>query len=92
LVINVAYGPTDVVKDAWPGRPLSYFDGGEAFADLADLATAMAGDICGFPPEIGDTTGRVALAYVNPSITRALDARGLDIVNGVQVSDAACVI
>ena len=71
---------------------MSYFDGGEAFADLADLATAMAGDICGFPPEIGDTTGRVPLTYVNPSITRALDARGLDIVNGVQVSDAACVI
>ena len=85
----MAYGSTDVVKDAWPGRPLSYFDGGEAFADLA---TAMAGNICGLLREVGDTTGRAALAYVNPSITRALDARGLDIVNGVQVSDAACVI
>ena len=50
---------------------MSYFDGGEAFAD---------------------TTGRIALAYVNPSITRALDARGLDIVDSVQVSDAARVI
>ena len=71
---------------------MSYFDGGEAFANLADLATAMAGDICGFLREIGDTTGRVALAYVNPSITRALDTRGLDIVDGVQASDAACGI
>ena len=92
MVINAAYGSTDVVKDAWQGRPLYYFDGGEAFADLADLATAMARDICDFLRKIGDTTGRVALAYVNSSITRALDARGLDIVDGVRVSDAACDI
>ena len=29
LVINAAYGATEVVKDVRPGRPLHYFDGGE---------------------------------------------------------------
>lgn len=89
LVINAAYGATDVVKDVRPGRPLHYFDGGE---DLTDLAAALAGDICEFLAEIGDTTNRVAVEYVNPSITRALVDRGLDVVDGVQVSEAARVI
>ena len=31
LVINAAYGATDVVKDVRPGRPLHYFDGGEDY-------------------------------------------------------------
>ncbi|MAW53486.1 MAG: aminopeptidase [Geminicoccus sp.] len=89
LVINAAYGETDVVKDVRPGRPLHYFDGGE---DLPELAQALAGDICEFLAETGDTTRRVAVEYVNPSLTRALDARGLDVVDGVQVSEAARVI
>lgn len=89
LVINAAYGETDVVKDVRPGRPLHYFDGGE---DLPELAQALARDICEFLAETGDTTRRVAVEYVNPSLTRALDARGLDVVDGVQVSEAARVI
>ena len=89
LVINAAYGETDVVKDVRPGRPLHYFDGGE---HLPELAQALAGDICEFLAETGDTTRRVAVEYVNPSLTRALDARGLDVVDGVQVSEAARVI
>ena len=80
---------TDVVKDVRPGRPLHYFDGGE---DLPELAQALARDICEFLAETGDTTRRVAVEYVNPSLTRALDARGLDVVDGVQVSEAARVI
>ena len=88
-MINAAYGETDVVKDVRPGRPLHYFDGGE---DLPELAQALAGDICEFLAETGDTTRRVAVEYVNPSLTRALDARGLDVVDGVQVSEAARVI
>ena len=89
LVINAAYGETDVLKDVRPGRPLHYFDGGE---DLPELAQALARDICEFLAETGDTTRRVAVEYVNPSLTRALDARGLDVVDGVQVSEAARVI
>lgn len=89
LVINAAYGATEVVKDVRPGRPLHYFDGGE---DLPKLAQTLADDICGFLAEVGDTTRRVAVEYVNPSLTRALDARGLDVVDGVQVSEAARVI
>ena len=89
LVINAAYGATAVVEDVRPGRPLHYFDGGE---DLSELAQALADDIEGYLSEIGDTTRRVALEYVNPSLTRALDSRGLDVVDGVQVSEAARVI
>ena len=89
LTLFAAYAPTETVSDLRPGQPLHYFDGGE---ETSVYGEALAGDIAAYLSEIGDGTNRVALEYVNPSLTRALDRRGIDVVDGVLVSEAARVI
>lgn len=89
LTIFSAYSATENVSDVRPGRPIHYFEGGEETTNYAD---DLAGDIVEYLREIGDSTSRVALEYVNPSITRALDRRGIDVADGVLVSEAARVI
>ena len=68
-----AYSQTSSVRDFRPGRPIHHFDGGNG---LADFAALLAQDIRDFLSEHGDTTGRVALEYVNPSLTQAWSVWG----------------
>ena len=89
LAIHAAYGETAMVKDVRPGRALHYFEGGE---HMVEAGEALARDIVEYLAEIGDTTKRVAVEYVNPSLTRALDRCGLDVVDGVTIAEAARVI
>ena len=84
-----AYSQTSSVRDFRPGRPIHHFDGGNG---LADFAALLAQDIRDFLSEHGDTTGRVALEYVNPSLTQALERLGIEVVDGVPLSESARVI
>ena len=89
VVIHGVYGPPPSVDEARPARPISFFDGGH---DLADGARLLADDIVNYLSEIGTDNRRVAIEYVNPSITQALLQRGLGVVDGVAVSEEARII
>jgi len=88
-VIYGAYGTPEGCDDSRPGRPISVFDGGP---DLAEAARLFADDIVRFLDEIGSTNRRVAVKYVNPSITQALLQRGIEVMDGVRISEMARVI
>jgi Xaa-Pro dipeptidase len=89
VVIHGGYDPSPAIRDVRPGRPISFFAGGY---DLAESAKLLADDVVNFLIEIGTENRRVAIEYVNPSITQALERRGLEVVDAVTISEAARVI
>jgi Xaa-Pro aminopeptidase len=72
-----------------PGRPQAFFEGGTnidvASRDLAD-------DVVNYLDEIGSRKRRVAIEYVNPSVVQALEARGVEVIDGVRIAELARVI
>lgn len=88
-VIHGVYGPPSTGIEARPGRAISFFDGAY---ELADGARMLADDIVNFLREIGTDNRRVAVEYVNPSITKALMQRGIDVLDGVAISEEARII
>ncbi len=89
VVIHGAYGPLPVACEARPGRPLSFFDGG---GELAEGARLLADDVVAYLREIGSNSRRIAVEYVNPSLIQALLQRGLEVIDGVAISERARVI
>ena len=87
--IHGAYDPSPAIKNVRPGRPISFFDGG---SELSEAARLLADDIVNYLSEMGTDNRRVAVEYVNPSITQALMARGLEVIDGVTISESARVI
>jgi Xaa-Pro aminopeptidase len=72
-----------------PGRANTYFDGG---TELGENARLIAQDVVDYLSEIGSSNRRVAVEYVNPSLTQALLRRGLEVIDGVGVSEEARII
>ena len=87
--IHGAYDPSPAIKNVRPGRPICFFDGG---SELVDSARLLADDIVNYLSEMGTDNRRVAVEYVNPSITQALMARGLEVIDGVAIAESARVI
>ncbi len=89
---TVAYGcyyDVPQIDDFRPGRPHAFFDGGTNI-DLA--ARDLADDVVAYLDEIGSSKRRVAVEYVNPSVTQALEARGVEVIDGVRVAELARLI
>ena len=84
-----AYDLKTLADEIRPGRPISFFDGGFT---LHDGAEKLAQDIVDYLNEIGTDNRRVAVEYVNPSITLTLEKKGLEVIDGVNVSEHAKVI
>lgn len=89
VVLHGAYGPTPMVDIARPGRPISFFDGGDA---LGEVAALFAEDVLQYLNTLGTDNRRVAIEYVNPSITQALERRGLEVTDGVRLAERARLI
>jgi len=89
VVIHGVYGLPPSVDAARPARPLSFFDGGN---NLPEAARLFATDLVDYLAEIGTDNRVVAVEYVNPSITQALIQRGLNVIDGVIVSESARTI
>ena len=88
----VAYGcyyDLPQVQDFRPGRPHAFFDGGTR---IDEAARGLADDVVEYLAEIGSSNRRVAVEYVNPSVTQALEARGIEVIDGVRISELARVI
>jgi Xaa-Pro aminopeptidase len=89
IVIHNVYGAPRGADEVRPGRAISYFDGAE---DLAEYARLFAGDVVDFLSEIGTDNRRVAVEYINPSVTQAMMQRGIEVADGVAISESARII
>ncbi len=89
VVAYNTYGPPPGADESRKGRANTFFDGGP---ELADNARLLAGDVVDFLSEIGTGNRRVAVEYVNPSLTLALLQRGLEVIDGVAVAEEARAI
>lgn len=89
LVIHGVYGPPPMCDEVRPARAISFFDGG---TELEESARAFAKDVSTYLSELGTTNRKVAVEYVNPSVTQALMRRGIEVCDGVKVSERARVI
>jgi Xaa-Pro aminopeptidase len=87
--IHGCYDPSAAIKNIRPARPISFFDGGN---QLSESARLLADDIVNYLSEMGTNNRRVAVEYVNPSITQALMACGLEVIDGVTISESARLI
>ena len=87
--IHGIYDPAPPVKDVRAGQPISFFTGGD---DLAEYARRLADDVVNYLSEMGTDNRRVALEYMNPSITQALMERGLEVIDAVTISESARLI
>ena len=88
-VIHGAYAETPLIDRAAPARHISFFDAGD---NLAENARLLADDLVRYLAEIGTDNRRVAIEYVNPSVTQACLQRGLDVVDGIALSEKARLI
>lgn len=89
VILHGAYGPPTTVDISRPGRPISYFDGGDA---LGEVAALFAEDVSRYLQETGARNRRVAIEYVNPSITQALERRDIEVTDGVRIAERARLI
>ena len=77
------------VDDFRPGRPHAFFDGG---TNIDEAAKGLADDVAAYLDEIGSSNRRIAIEYVNPSVTQALEARGIEVIDGVRIAETARLI
>ncbi|MBT4039919.1 MAG: aminopeptidase P family protein, partial [Rhodospirillales bacterium] len=89
VAIHGVYGPPPSVDEVRLARPISFFDGGN---ELPEAARLLADDLDRYLSDIGSNNRRIAVEYVNPSLTQALMQRGFDVIDGVTVSEYARVI
>ncbi|MEM7258848.1 MAG: aminopeptidase P family protein, partial [Pseudomonadota bacterium] len=89
VVLYAAYGTAPGVDRVEPGHALSFFDGG---GELPAAASALADDMLRYLSEIGTDNRRIAVEYVNPGITLALHKAGLEVIDGVAITEQARVI
>ena len=90
VVLHGALGePPPLVDHVRPARAISYFQGGP---DMAGHADPLARDVGAFLDEIGSGNRRVAVEYVNPSVTQALMRAGLDVIDGADLIEEARII
>ena len=73
VVIHGAIDTAPMADESREARPISYFDGA---TELESNAKELARDVVNYLKEIGTDNRRVAVEYVNPSITQALDPTG----------------
>ena len=70
-------------------RAISFFCGG---FNLPEQAKMLAEDVDTYLIEIGQPKGKVAIEYVNPSITQALEAKGIEVIDGSPIAESARII
>lgn len=88
-VIHGAYANSPLIDRAAEARHISFFDAAD---DMADNARLLADDLVKYLAEIGTDNGRIAIEYVNPSVTQACLQRGLEVVDGIALSEKARLI
>ncbi|WP_272005026.1 M24 family metallopeptidase [Roseovarius sp. ZX-A-9] len=80
---------SSLIDEVRPARAISYFNGG---SNLIANAQFLAEDLNRYLAEIGTTNRRVAIEYVNPSLTQALMAHDFDVIDAVGLIENARAI
>ena len=88
-VIHSAVGGSSWSDETRPGYPISFFEGATS---LSEYASRLAKQVVEFLHEVGSDNRRVAVEYINPSITQALEREGLEVIDGVLISERARII
>ena len=88
IIMHGAYDPS-FNGEMRQGRHVAYFDGAGLISHEADK---LADDIRHYLNELGSDNYRIAVEYANPSITQALEKRGLEVIDGVLITEQARVI
>ena len=88
-VIHGAYADSPLIDRSEPARHIAFFDGGP---NLAENAIKLADDLLRYLEEIGSSNKRVAIEYINPSVTLACDKKGLEVIDGIPLSEGARLI
>jgi len=89
VVAYGAYEPEPQGYEIRQGQMVTYFDGG---TELEAACEALANDVIAYLNEIGTDNRRVAVEYATPSVIQALERRGLEVIDGVKISEHARVI
>ena len=90
VVMHGIFGePPPLVDSVRPARPIAYFHAGSRMTSHASL---LAGDIKNFLSELGTDNRRVAIEYVNPSVTQAVMAEGLEVIDAADLIEEARMI
>ena len=88
-LIHGGFDPSITEKSKRTGQPISYFYGGE---NLPYFAEKLAQDIETYLIEIGSANKKVAVEYINPSVTLALARRDIEVIDGVLITERARLI
>ena len=90
VVMHGIFGdPPPLVDAVRPARPIAYFHAGSRMSEHAHL---LAGDIKRFLDKLGTDNRRVAIEYVNPSVTQAAMASGLEVIDAAGLIEEARMI
>ncbi len=89
FLIHNSLEPTIPDAHKQDGQPIAYFFGGD---ELSHFAEKFAQDVVNYMVDIGSTNRRIAIEYVNPSITQALEKKGLEVIDGVLITERARLI
>lgn len=84
-----AFEPDIAENKKRKGQHIAYMYGGD---ELEHCAALFAGDVVNFLSETGYSNRRVAVEYVNPSITQALEKKGIEVIDGVLITERARLI
>lgn len=84
-----AYADSPLITNSFPTRGISVFDGGDQMSEGARL---LADDLVKYVSKLGTDSRRVAIEMVNPSVTQACLQRGLEVMDGLALSEMARVI
>ncbi|NOD93717.1 M24 family metallopeptidase [Ruegeria sp. HKCCD4884] len=88
-IVFGGYGNSPLIDREEPADFIAFFDAGP---NLADNARRLADRLRGYLEETGSDSRRVAIEYVNPSVTQACLQRGLEVVDGVTLTESARLI
>ena len=88
-IVFGGYGNSPLIDREEPADFIAFFDAGP---NLVDNARNLADRLARYLKEIGTDNRRVAIEYVNPSVTQACLQRGLEVVDGVTLTETARLI
>ena len=89
FLLHNAFEPNIPARNKRAGQSISFFYGGDL---LMHYAEKLAQDVVDYLAVLGTDNRRVAVEYVNPSITQVLEKRGLKVLDGVLVTERARLI
>lgn len=89
ILLHNAFDQNIPARNKCTGQPISFFYGGDRQVHFAEK---LAQDVLDYLVELGTDNRRVAIEYVNPSITQSMEKRGLEVIDGVLITERAHLI